>query len=722
LLLSVTYLRNLAKLVDPNRSSGNFGDIISLSELAKGDRGMGRPDDRSEEVDLALGSTPSLEASAAEPSAIESNAIDTTLRSMTQDLRNLQQDLVSQLHQDIRRLQAEKSRLLNDVEKLQNQHQAIQSQHDVALSRQQMAQQQAWAKQLALVLANHLQAALSQRLGQVEAYPIAGSPNLPQIRSAGELQEMQGSIASLDDTVNRTFAALRNDLNSYQSTLSQQLDRMQTLGQQGEAILEVLVSRISQQLQAELVKPALGESLDRTLGNSGLANSSGTSSFGEAASAIAPNPTYPANPAHAPVPPASSHSSPVQTPSVPAQPIAQNSAQGFAAPANQPDPQSSRAPTESSAIRISTPTGKTIFPTAHAVAPEPAVAPVQSMLRPRKLSQFQAGLAMILLSTLALSLHNVIVGIVSNPTKLFGVVPIGGFITIQGFGSSLFLLWMRMLIVVPLMAWLAGVLYPTTWRDIRYFFESKDRRLMGSVIGSGFFLFLSQVLIYISISQIGPAVAVTILFMYPIITVPLAWVLFGDRPNRFRVIVMATILTGVVLTAVPRISTTTSLTGGGIVAAILSGVFFACYLISMQISFRKLHPVPVSLIQFASIFVLTSISLIVLGIEVTPNDRGGLFMGGLVLGVLTLAGYLLNNFGVRLMGAARASIIAASGPVLTALLAFFVIPGRLTVLHPIQLLGILIVTLGVTALSFERILIQNRREARQARTGDEKAQ
>jgi drug/metabolite transporter (DMT)-like permease len=638
---------------------------------------MGRLDDRPERpenIDSALGAIPSLGTG-----AVESEAIDAALRSMTQDLRNLQQDLVSQLHQDIRRLQAEKSRLLNDIEKLQNQHQAIESQYDVVLSRQQLAQQQAWAKQLALVLANHLQAALSQRLGQVDPYPIAGSPNLPQIRSAGELQEMQGSIAALDDTVNRTFASLRHDLNSYQSALSQQLDRMQSMGQQGEAILEVLVSRISQQLQAEVANPASGERAVPSMPKAEPGWSIDASTQMPPAASTA----------------ASTTASTTSTTTPPE--------------AHPAEAQPSSAPIESLA------TGKTVFPTAHAVAPEPAMAPVRSMLRPRKLSQFQTGLVMILVSTLALSLHNVVVGIVGNPSRLFGIVPIGGFITIRGFGSSLFILWMRMLIVVPLMAWLAGVLYPPSWRDVRYFFESNDRRLMGSVIGSGFFLFLSQVLIYLSISQIGPAVAVTILFMYPIITVPLAWVLFGDRPNRFRMIVMAAILSGVVLTALPKISNTTSLTGGGIVAAILSGVFFACYLISMQISFRKLHPVPVSLIQFVSIFILTSISLIVLGIEVTPNDRGGLFLGGLVLGVLTLAGYLLNNFGVRLMGAARASILAASGPVLTALLAFLVIPGKLTVLYPIQLLGILIVTLGVTALSFERILAQNQREARQAR-------
>jgi drug/metabolite transporter (DMT)-like permease len=77
-----------------------------------------------------------------------------------------------------------------------------------------------------------------------------------------------------------------------------------------------------------------------------------------------------------------------------------------------------------------------------------------------------------------------------------------------------------------------------------------------------------------------------------------------------------------------------------------------------------------------------------------------------VLGTLTLAGYLLNNFGVRFMGAAQASIVAASGPVLTALLAFFILPGDgHTALEGIQWVGILIVTLGVLALSFEKLMM-----------------
>ncbi|MBW4660012.1 MAG: EamA family transporter [Drouetiella hepatica Uher 2000/2452] len=664
---------------------------------------MGRLDNSPEDLSQNPDSEANLAAETGDAGTISPNAAtsdansaiagsaNSVLRSMTQDLRTLQQDLVTQLHQDIRRLQTEKSRLLNDIEKLQNQQQVLQSQYDVGLSRQQLAQQQAWAKQLALALANHLQTAMSQRLDQISnqignqgsGYPMQGG-DLPQIAGKGELENTQRSIASLDDTLNRTFTSLRSDLNSYQSTLSQQINRMQELGQQGEAILEVLVSRISQQLQQEIAQtprsPEARSPETRSLESGGyLGGSHLGGSYGESIPIGAANEPLP--PAQPPVPP--TVLSPTSSLSPDPQPPSSVSP-NFSAPPLSPTPDS-RLPTPDS--RLPTP-------------------------RPNKLSPFQLGLVMVLCSTLALSLHNVIVGLVGNPSKLFGLVPIGGYINISSFGSSLFILWMRMLVVVPLMAWLGSVLHPPMWRDTRYFFESNDRRLIGSVVGSGFFLFLSQVLLYIAIGEIGPGVATTILFMYPIVTLPLSWLLFGERPNRFRVIVMVTILSGVILTALPKITATTSLSGSGVGAAIASGIFFAFYLVSMQISFRKLHPVPVSLIQFVSIFVLASLSLIVLGIQVTPTDRLGLFISGVVLGVLTLVGYLLNNFGVRFIGAARASIIAASSPVLTAMMAFFLIPGELTALHLIQLVGILIVTLGVTALSFERILIQNRKEGR----------
>lgn len=127
----------------------------------------------------------------------------------------------------------------------------------------------------------------------------------------------------------------------------------------------------------------------------------------------------------------------------------------------------------------------------------------------------------------------------------------------------------------------------------------------------------------------------------------------------------------------------------------------------MQLSFKRLHPVPVSLFQFATIFILASLILIggsFVGLEVgQPSSFSGLYGGGILLGGLTLMGYLFNNFGVRLMGAAQASIVASSGPVLTALLAYLLTPGEKSTLQFIQWIGVVLVTVGVLALSFERL-------------------
>ncbi|MBD2742673.1 EamA family transporter [Coleofasciculus sp. FACHB-1120] len=356
-------------------------------------------------------------------------------------------------------------------------------------------------------------------------------------------------------------------------------------------------------------------------------------------------------------------------------------------------------------------------PEANAIPFSVPAAPLPLSRQPKPSSQGQLGLLLILISTVALSVHNVVVQIIGRESQIFNLFSLGGFIKL-GLGNSLLILWFRMMVVLPLMALLAIVLYPNVWRDIKKFLLDPDRRGLLTVVGSGFFLFLSQVLIYIAIPQIGPGVAVTILFMYPIITVPLAWLFFGDRPTFLRVGVMLAISFGVILAAWPKIfpavnSGVASISGVGVGTAAASGIAFAFYLIFMQLGFQKLHPVPVSLVQFTTIFVLASISLMLplpenLAVQVIPDKRLGLILSGVVLGILTLAGYLLNNFGVRFLGAARASIIASSGPVLTAVLAFLIIPSAQNALQPISIFGIVLVTLGVFSLSFERLLVQNK--------------
>lgn len=608
----------------------------------------------------------------------EAQTAETLLRSVTQDLKILQQDLLTQLNQDISRLQAEKSRLLNDIEKLQTQQQALQSQHEIDLSQQQLAQQQAWAKQLALVLANHLQTALNERLNQTLG---ANQGNLPQITGTSSGADQSYRLAaSLDDTVNRTFASLRHDITSYQSSLAQQLERMHTLGQQGEAILEVLVKRLSHQLQLE----AKGQGSPR----SPLDMNFPPREISPPANVAVPLPDSYFSGTNRPV-----------APVAPSTPPTSSWTDSLTAPATrkQPNPQD-RAPF-----------GTSMAASVDTAEPEPpeAVPATTRSARSRRPISVRLGLGLVLFSTIVMSLHYGVVGIIGNASQLFGQQTIGGYLNLDNFSNSALLLWIRMLVVVPIMVGLSTYLHPPTLRDVRTFSRSKDRRALWGVIGSGVFLFLSQVLLYIAIAQMGPGIAVSTLFIYPVGTLIFSWLLFAEKITMSRLGIIIAILLGVALAIYPLMMTQAP-PMGGIVAGLLAALTFTCYLIAMQIGARKLHPIPVSLIQFATMFVLSSFSLIVLGIKGQPTDWTQLLVGGIILGILTVGSYALNHFGIRAIGAVRSTIITASTPALTALLAFFLVPGALTTLNLIQIVGILIVTLGGTALSLERMLLQNK--------------
>ncbi|WAL61237.1 DMT family transporter [Thermocoleostomius sinensis] len=627
------------------------------------------------------------------PDNMESEDFNTPqelLRTMTYDLKTLQQDVVAQLHQDIRRLQAEKSRLMNDIEKLQTQQQTLQSQHEVTLSRQQLAQQQAWAKQLALALANHLHTALMQRLSQtLSTQPMPRSDDMPQIAGSAQggapidPENTYRVLASIDETINHALASLRHDLNSYQSALSQQISRMHDLGQQGEAILDVLVSRISQQLQAETLKNRSERSTPDSTARSALGS--------PPAPKIVPSdvivPPLPKPPA---LTPPSTSVAPVAEPFLPA-------------PMDQPSSQPSSQSSEQAASDSPTPAEA---PELAAVVPTPPTTPTRST--PARRSPFQAGFLLILFSTATLALHHVIVQIIGTSGRLFGseALQVGGFIQLSTFSSALLVLWVRMVAIVPLMAWLSGLLYRPVWRDFRSFFVSRERRLLWSLIGSGIFLMLSQVFLYVAIGELGPAVGVAISSLYPLVTLPLMWLLFGERPSRLRMLAVFAIALGIAFTVFAARSL---LSDQGMLAAVISGVTFGLYLVSMMlINRRKLNPLPISLIQNATIFVFSSLFLIGFGSSAAPSNWSGLIISGLILGGLTIVSYILNDVGSRILGAARATLITASVPALTALLAFLILPNAQNFLSLGQIIGILILTMGIAALSLERILNQHK--------------
>ena len=142
----------------------------------------------------------------------------------------------------------------------------------------------------------------------------------------------------------------------------------------------------------------------------------------------------------------------------------------------------------------------------------------------------------------------------------------------------------------------------------------------------------------------------------------------------------------------------------GATTAVLSGIAFAFYVILIKAS--KLHPIPFSVVNFSTVLFFSVITLVVgnfipgLRFNVAPEMWFPLCMSALVLSITTLFGYLLNNFGVPMIGPALASVVGASGPALTVLMAFFLINEKLVLL---QVLGVVLVTVWVLGISVENM-------------------
>lgn len=308
------------------------------------------------------------------------------------------------------------------------------------------------------------------------------------------------------------------------------------------------------------------------------------------------------------------------------------------------------------------------------------------------------GFLIVLLSSFLFCFQNVIVRVLFNEQVVLGLIETGGFLT-PTLQHSFLLMFMRMLVGVPLMACFIPNLYPLFWQDIWQLKDLERRTLLLQSIGSGVLMFLYLALLYISIGLIPTGIALTLFFTYPAFTALFSWRWFGNPPTLFRWSIMVIILIGSFLT-MPLVSLAASRDDWvGIIMGWASGIAYAFYTVLAQKSFETLHPIPFTWISFAITLLLSGISVLIWN----PHDAQipwlPLWIGGFLSALITFAAHLINNFGIRLIGATMASMIGASNPALTAVLAWLTIQETLTGL---QVLGVTIVTFSVALLSMER--------------------
>ncbi len=675
---------------------------------------------------------------------------DTALRIVTEELQVIQRTLLKSLQEDINRLQLQKDRLTDDIQRLQTEKDDLQR-------GKQINEQQALVRQLGQVLANHISSQLNSSLEKLASQGIKpqnpAEVFTPEKNESSQLPHLQENIeqiiGTLDDTLTVTIHSLQQELKNYQNSLSQQLSRMQNQQQQGELILVELVNRLRQELETN----ASENPTNQNLGSDNIFTEVQTPPMGGTPTVIQPDLPLGGTPTVIQLdepPPASTESTSPQNPSNP--PLG-DTPTVIQVDESSPSPESTSPQPPSILPLGDTPTVIQTHETPPTdISPDPwsseVVTPestpplvnttqesdsaniIPSTIPPRRakaspsgfsqiivgLWQQPQGLLLVLLSTLVSALYNVAIRVMFQPvSQIFGVFEVEQLI-LPTLGNSLLVLMLRMLVVMPLILVLAPILHPQVWQDLQSLVDSfktkknnnNGKKALALSILSGCFLFLSQVLIYIAIGQVSVGMAIALFFIYPTISSLLSWFLFRDFPTPFRAITISTIFLGELLVLGGVAQTDTGYLFLGSISAITAGVMFAFYVVLTKICASKVHPVAFTLVNFATMLLLCFIGLMVLpffpinslSLQINTNKILEIILTAFILGMLTLCGYLFNNFGIRKLGASRSAIIGATVPAITVIFAGLIIQESLQLL---QIVGILLLTFGAAAVSFEKI-------------------
>ncbi|BAY38575.1 hypothetical protein NIES2111_29230 [Nostoc sp. NIES-2111] len=176
-----------------------------------------------------------------------SRAAETALWAVVEDLDSLKQNVLKSFQEEIKKLQTEKEQLTDEIQQLIEEKEHLQEVRRIT-------EQQVLIRQLSEALAKHicsqLQSSLAKIASQTESQ-IAALKSAQIIAPAAENNEqVEKMLGSLDDNLTIAFNSLQQELKNYQSNLSQQLSRMYSQQQEGETIVEDLITR----LRGELTK------------------------------------------------------------------------------------------------------------------------------------------------------------------------------------------------------------------------------------------------------------------------------------------------------------------------------------------------------------------------------------------------------------------------------------------------------------------------------------
>jgi hypothetical protein len=231
----------------------------------------GNKPDRSQAVRREPVPVPKVPSLADRPSATEQ-----IMLAVTAEINNLREGMMQPLQQDIEALRQEQQALVQEIKQLEATRQQQQSLAQQQANQQQIISEflQALTGRLQDTLVRDISETLRSRetqLLQGIALPALGSSSdsqqdlnqqalgeHPLLTPAQRLEQMQlfqahadSLLMRLDSTMSIVFEALQGNLQSYQESLSQGIEKMHGLGQQSEVMFAALVNHLAAELGRE---------------------------------------------------------------------------------------------------------------------------------------------------------------------------------------------------------------------------------------------------------------------------------------------------------------------------------------------------------------------------------------------------------------------------------------------------------------------------------------
>jgi hypothetical protein len=198
------------------------------------------------------------------------DAVQQIVQSVRQEMSDLRADLLQPLQADVKVLHQQRESLLREIRQMEH------SKQELNLSTQPKLAQQQFISEFSQELVSRCTASLTQQFVQIvedletrwaEVMVATEATSLGSVRGSKgrstiapqerleQLRQLQTEsdrlLSTLDVNQRVIFETLQNDLQSYQESLSQGLEKMHDLGAQGETLFTALINRLAQQLGAE---------------------------------------------------------------------------------------------------------------------------------------------------------------------------------------------------------------------------------------------------------------------------------------------------------------------------------------------------------------------------------------------------------------------------------------------------------------------------------------